>query len=163
MFTPFDPPSMMIIQRIEMLLKDNIYTLALKTQQRLLWGGTLDFVRKEILQINLQTCCHEIHFRLQQGLAPWPEDISLWYLVTIYTNTFPLFVQINFTIFTNTIYNLDKYILQLSSAWRRDPKTFPGDIFLCRCSAPCWLERRWLFLCFPFFHYQFPCFYTCQL
>ena len=27
-----------------------------------------------------------------------------------------------------------KYILQPSSGWRRDPKTFPGDIFLCRCS-----------------------------
>ena len=87
-----------------MLLKDNIYTLALKTQQRLLWGGTLDFVRKEILQINLQTCCHEIHFRLQQGLAPWPEDISRWYLFTIYTNAFPFLNKYNI--------NLYKYNLQ---------------------------------------------------
>ena len=31
------------------------------------------------------------------GLAPWPKDISCWYLITIYTNTF---------------YNFDKYILQ---------------------------------------------------
>ena len=39
-----------------------------------------------------------------------------------------------------------KYILQPSSGWRRDPKTFPGDIFLCRPSVPAdWKDEDFFF------------------
>ena len=48
-----------------------------------------------------ETCCHEIHFQVEQGLGPWPENISYWYLASIWTNISPYW--------TNTFCNFDKY------------------------------------------------------
>ena len=45
-----------------------------------------------------------------------------------------------------TLVVLTKYILQWSAVWRRDPKTFPGDIFLCRPSVPAdWKDEDFFF------------------
>ena len=63
-------------------------------------------------------------------------------------------LEINmFSILTNTMYNLNKNIFQSSSAWRRDPRTFPGDIFLWGAPQPSadWKEEDY-FSNLPVFH-----------
>ena len=143
-----------------MLLSINIYSLSMKTQQRLSGGGTLDFVNKEIASINFQTCCHEIYFAAEFRLALWPEDISRWYLFMsllrprwlerrrLLLSFLPSTIQ--FTVF-----------LHFQRLGGSNDSSFLIKMKNLKI-IPRWLERRRLLLCFPFFHQQsnFQFFFT---